>query len=218
VGVAGESQRPASSEEPYDAGQPTGKVNMDIVALYRRSMDTFTDAVSRIGAEQWSDPTPCEGWDVRTLVNHLVYEDRWAVPLFEGATIAEVGDRFEGDLLGDDPRAAAAEATQGAYDAVAAPGAMARTVHLSFGDTPAEEYAHQLFADHVVHTWDLTAAIGGDRTLNAELVSALAAWFADREEPYRQAGAIGPRVELPDGASAQDRLIAAFGRDPAWSA
>ena len=191
---------------------------MDIVELYRRSMDNFTATVSRVGPDQWPGPTPCEGWDVRTLVNHLVYEDRWAVPLFDGATIAEIGDRFEGDLLGADPRATAAEATQAAHDAVTAPGAMARTVHLSFGDTPAEEYVHQLFADHVVHGWDLTAAIGGDRTLDPELVSALAVWFADREEPYRQAGAIGPRVELPDGASAQDRLIAAFGRDPAWSA
>jgi len=191
---------------------------MDVVALYRRSMDNFTDAVSRIGPDQWSDPTPCEGWDVRTLVNHLVYEDRWAVPLFEGATIAEVGDRFEGDLLGDDPRGAATEATRAAYDAASAPGAMARTVHLSFGDTPADEYAHQLFADHVVHTWDLLAATGGDRALDAELVAALAEWFTDREEGYRQAGAVGPRVELPDDASTQDRLIAAFGRDPAWSA
>jgi uncharacterized protein (TIGR03086 family) len=190
---------------------------MDVVALYRRSMDNFTDTVSRVGPDQWSDPTPCEGWDVRTLVNHLVYEDRWAVPLFEGATIAEVGDRLEGDLLGDDPRGAATEATQAAYDAVSAPGAMARTVHLSFGDTPADEYAHQLFADHVVHTWDLLAAIGGDRALDGDLVTALAEWFTDREELYRQTGAIGPRVELPDGASAQDRLIAAFGRDPAWS-
>jgi len=155
---------------------------------------------------------------VRTLVNHLVYEDRWAVPLFQGATIDDVGDRFEGDLLGDDPRAAAAGATQEAYDAVSAPEAMARTVHLSFGDTPAEEYVHQLFADHVVHTWDLLAATGGDRTLDADLVAALAQWFASREEGYRQAGAVGPRVGLPDGASAQDRLIAAFGRDPAWSA
>jgi uncharacterized protein (TIGR03086 family) len=191
---------------------------MDVVELYRRSMDNFTATVNQVGADQWSGPTPCEGWDVRTLVNHVVYEDQWAVPLFDGATIAEVGDRFEGDLLGDDPRAAAAGATQGAYDAVSAPGAMARTVHLSFGDTPADEYVHQLFADHIVHGWDLAAAIGADRALDAELVAALAEWFADREELYRQAGAIGPRVELPDGASAQDRLIAAFGRNPGWSA
>lgn len=191
---------------------------MDIVALYRRSMDTFTATVSRVRPEQWSSPTPCDGWDVRRLVNHLVYEDRWAVPLLAGATIDDVGDRFDGDLLGDDPRAASAEASQEAYDAVSAPGALARTVHLSFGDTPAEEYVHQLFADHVVHTWDLLAALGPDRALEPDLVASLATWFANREDAYRQAGAIGPRVELAGGASAQDHLIAAFGRDPDWSA
>jgi uncharacterized protein (TIGR03086 family) len=191
---------------------------MDVVALYRRSMDAFNQTVLQVGEHQWSDPTPCAGWDVRTLVNHLVYEDRWAVPLFDGATIAEVGDRFEGDLLGDDPRAAAADATQRAYEAVSAPGVMERTVHLSFGDTPAREYVHQLFADHVVHTWDLAAAIGADRRLDPGLVSPLAAWFAGQEELYRQAGAIGERVPLPDGADEQDRLLAAFGRDPGWTA
>src|SRR6188474_3269907 len=142
---------------------------MAILDLYRRSVRAFVDRADTVGPDQWGNPTPCTEWDVRALANHIVYEQRWAVPLFAGATIAEVGDQFEGDLLGDDPRAAADEATRAAYEAVSAPGAMARTVHLSFGDTPADEYAHQLFADHVVHTWDLLAATGGDRALDGEL-------------------------------------------------
>jgi hypothetical protein len=37
------------------------------------------------------------------------------------------------------------------------------------------------------------------------------------EDVYRGAGAVAARVELPDGASEQDRLLAAFGRHPAWT-
>jgi hypothetical protein len=77
---------------------------------------------------------------------------------------------------------------------------------------------HQLFADHLIHGWDLAAAVGADRRLDPELVDLCAAWFADREDTYRSAGAVGARVEVPVGASAQDRLLAAFGRDPAWAA
>ena len=93
-----------------------------------------------------------------------------------------------------------------------------RTVHLSFGDTPAEEYAHQLAADHLIHGWDLAAATGGDRRFDPELVDALAVWFADREDTYRSAGAIAerPAGEIPDDP--QDRLIVAFGRRPDWTA
>jgi uncharacterized protein (TIGR03086 family) len=191
---------------------------MDLVDLYRHSVTEFLDRVHQVRPEQWPDPTPCPGWDVRSLVNHLVTEDRWAVELLAGATIAEVGDRFDGDLIGTDPVGVATEAAKQAEASVTEPGALERTVHLSFGDTPAEEYVHQLLADHLVHAWDLAAAIGADRRLDPEVVHACALWFAEREDLYRQSGAIGPRVELPEPAGEQDELLAAFGRDPAWSA
>jgi len=189
---------------------------MDLVELYRRSLVEFTDRVRLVGADQWSAPTPCTGWDVHTLVNHVVNEDRWTPPLFAGKTIADVGDQFDGDLIGDDPAGAAADAAAQATAAVAEPGAMERIVHLSFGDFPGEVYAWQLLADHVVHGWDLVAAIGADRQLDPQLVSALAKWFTGQEDFYRQAGAIGPRVQVPPDASEQARLLAAFGRDPDW--
>jgi uncharacterized protein (TIGR03086 family) len=190
---------------------------MDLVDSYRRSLEVFTDRVRQVRSDQWRGPTTCTDWDVRALVNHIVYEDRWTVPLFGGATIADVGDRFEGDLLGDDPIGSAHDAAKQADAAVAEPGAIDRTVHLSFGDTPAEEYVRQLLADHLIHAWDLAAAIGADRTLPDDLVRECAAWFADREPLYRGSGAIAARVDVADDdASEQDRLIAAFGRDPNW--
>ena len=190
---------------------------MALIDLYRHSVESFADRVGLFSPEQWDAPTPCADWDVRALVNHVVYEQRWSVPLFAGATIAEVGNRFEGDLLGDDPATAAGEAAEDARAAVSDVGALERTVHLSFGDTPAEEYVRQLFADHLVHGWDLAVAIGTDPTIDPDAVSACLEWFADREQVYRDSGAIGPRVDVPADASPQDRLLAAFGRDPDWS-
>ncbi len=187
----------------------------DTVDLHRGSVDVFGARVHAIGADQWDLPTPCSGWTVRDLVNHVVGEDLWCVPLLRGGTIAEVGDRFDGDVLGDDAVATWDAAARDALVAVAVPGAMEATAHLSFGDVPGEEYTLQLFADHLLHGWDLARATGGDEVLPAELVEACAAWFAEREELYRQAGAIGARAPLADDASAQDRLLAAFGRDPA---
>ena len=136
----------------------------------------------------------------------------------QGRTIAEVGDRFDGDLLGDDPKAAWAASARAATAAVAAPGAVDRTVHLSFGDTPAEEYAYQLAADHLIHGWDLAVAVGADTHLDPEVVEACAAWFVDREDLYRDSGVIGPRpADVGDDADPQARLLVAFGRDPSWS-
>ena len=191
---------------------------MDVVELHNRTVANFAELVSGVDAGQWSAPTPCTDWNVRALVNHVVGEERWTVPLLEGSTIQKVGDSLDGDLLGSSAKDAAEAAGAAAVAAFAVPGASTRTVHLSFGDTPAEEYAWQLFADHLVHGWDLAAATGDDRSLDGELVDACATWFADREELYRGGGAIGPRVDVGPDASPQDRLLASFGRDPGWTA
>jgi uncharacterized protein (TIGR03086 family) len=187
---------------------------MNAADLHRQACELFDRAVGQIRPDQWAAPTPCAGWDVRTLVNHVAAEELWTPPLMAGRTIAEVGDRFDSDVLGEDPVAAHNEAAGAAIEAVAADGALERTVHLSFGDVPAEEYAMQLFADHLVHAWDLARAIGADERLDPELVAAAATWFADREELYRGAGLIGPRTPVADDADPQAVLLAAFGRSP----
>jgi uncharacterized protein (TIGR03086 family) len=184
----------------------------DAADLHRRAAEDFGARVHAVKDDQWELPTPCSDWTVRELINHLVYEDRWTAPLMAGSTIAEVGDRFEGDLLGDDPKGAWDSAHAEADRAVQADGALDRTVHLSSGPTPASEYVMQLFADHLIHGWDLARAIGADERLDPDLVDACAGWFAAMEPHYRAAGAIGPRPETPPGADEQTKLLAGFGR------
>jgi len=190
---------------------------MDVTELHRRAVGEFAarvDGIDTAGSGAWKAPTPCRDWDVRALVNHLTYENKWTAPLLEGATVAEVGDRFEGDLLGADPVGAFAAASREAVDSSARLDT-SKIVHLSFGDVPAGEYLYQLAADHLIHGWDLAAATDGDRRFDPEVVAAVADWFADREAMYREGGAIGPRVASP-GDDPQDRLLAGFGRDPGW--
>jgi len=179
---------------------------------HRRAVEAFGRQVHAVKDDQWHDRTPCADWDVRELVRHLVYESVWTAPIFEGRTIAEVGDRFEGDLLGDDPIGAWDASAGPAVDAVQGEGAMGRIVHLSFGDVPGEEYASQLFADYLIHSWDLATAIGADDALDGELVEACTAWFTGREALYRAGGAIADRPPIPEDADPQTRLLAMFGR------
>lgn len=188
---------------------------MDSRELFHRTVGRWQEIVQSVGEGQWGAPTPCEGWDVAALVNHVCGEGLWAVPLFEGATIEEVGDRFDGDLLGDDPAESALRAARAADRAAAdrlRPGAR---VHLSYGEEDAGEYAMQLAADHLVHGWDLAAATEQDRTLDPALVAAVADWFAGREEMYRAGNAVGPRV--PADGDPQAELLAAFGRAADWT-
>jgi uncharacterized protein (TIGR03086 family) len=183
-----------------------------VVELHRRAVDEFGRRVHAIREDQWSHPTPCTEWDVHHLVNHLVNENRWTPPLMAGRSIEQVGDRFDGDLLGDDPKAAWDDAARAALDAIGAPGAMARTVHLSFGDHPGEEYAWQLFVDHLIHAWDLARAIAADEKLDPELVDVCYERSKPQEDVLKSYGVFGDKVEPPPGADRQTKLLAVFGR------
>jgi uncharacterized protein (TIGR03086 family) len=192
---------------------------MDAAELHRRAVAEFAARMDEVGStglapDALAEPTPCTDWTVRQLINHVVNEDRWTAPLLAGQTIAEIGDAFDGDLLGDDPVGAFAAAGTEATEASALVDP-AQIVHLSYGDVSAREYLNQLAADHLVHAWDLAAATGADRHFDEAVVAAVADWFTEREAAYRQAGATGPRI---GGVSddPQDRLLAAFGRDPSW--
>ncbi|MGZ5415941.1 MAG: TIGR03086 family metal-binding protein [Nocardioides sp.] len=189
---------------------------MDLTTLHRRTVEWWEARVDDVGPDAWGNSTPCEAWTVRDLVNHVVGEELWTVPLLEGATIAEVGDRFDGDVLGENPTAtchAAASAAVRSVDEVTPRGVK---VHLSYGDEAAEEYVRQLAADHLVHGWDLAVATGSDARLDPELVDAVAGWFAEREELYRGSGAIAAHVDRH--GDPQTELLAAFGRDARWAA
>jgi uncharacterized protein (TIGR03086 family) len=185
---------------------------MDVVELHNRTVTNFAELVAEVADNQWTDSTPCSDWDVRALVNHVVGEERWTVPLMAGKTIAEVGNTLDGDLLGDDPARTASDA---ASEATAAAGRAIDKVHLSYGDEDPHEYLRQLAADHLVHGWDLAVAIGAQPRLNADVVADVGSWFAEREDMYRSVGMIGPHLE--GFTTPADQLLAAFGRDPHWS-
>jgi uncharacterized protein (TIGR03086 family) len=183
------------------------------IDMYRRAVEAFGQRVMAVGPDDWGRSTPCSEWTVHDLVRHLVYEEVWAPPLLAGQTIAEIGDRFEGDILGADPQLAWKEAAAAALDA-ATPDSLGRTVHLSFGDFPGEAYLGQLTADHVIHAWDLARGIGGDERLDPDLVQFVYDFLAPQADQWRGAGVFADALEVPADADVQSKLLAITGRTP----
>lgn len=188
----------------------------ELLTLYGHANAEFDKRMHLIGSDDWSKPTPCADWDVRTLVNHLVYEVSWVPALLEGQTIAEIGDRFEGDLLGDDPLAAWHEASSHASQALHPhdhdPGVLDRTVHLSYGDSTARDYVAELMGDLAVHSWDLARGIGGDDALDTLLVDDLLMRFEPKRDRLAASGLFGAPVDVAPDAPPQTRLLAMVGR------
>ena len=175
---------------------------------------TFGARVHAVEPEQWVAPTPCSAWDVRALVNHLVNEQLWVPPLMNGGTVSEVGDAFDGDVLGVDPVASWDSAAAAASDALSAPGALDRVVHLSFADVTGDVYAWQLIGDLAVHAWDLSRAIGADETIDAELAADVMSRLEPDVEAFAEYGLFAARIPVADDAGPQHRLLALTGRRP----
>ena len=186
-----------------------------LVELHGRLGRRFAALVAGVGPEQWHDDTPCSQWDVRTLVHHLLSEQRWVPPLFEGMTIEQVGDRFDGDLLGDNastwPGLLASSIAE-ARAAVAQPGALEQTVHLSFGDTTGQEYVIQLTADLAIHAWDLARATGQDDTLDPDTVALLLPWTEANADLVAGSGMFGTQIDAGPDAPDDVRLLGLLGR------
>lgn len=185
-------------------------------SLLARALSGFEHHLAAVSERDWERPTPCADWDLRALVGHVLGEVLWIPPLVEGQTIEDVGNRFDGDVIGTDVRAAWRSAANTALVATDHPEAYTRTVHLSFGDFPGSYYLGQVTSDVIIHTWDLAKALGHDDRLDDGLVAFVDATLMPEIEAWRSAGVLGPIAE-GGGDNAQDRMLRATGRSPDWS-
>jgi uncharacterized protein (TIGR03086 family) len=179
---------------------------------HARALEQTRGFVAGVAPGQWGQPSPCEDWDVRGLVNHIVAGNFWVAPLLGGSTIAEVGDRYDGDLLGEDPLAAYDRSAVEAARAGRAPGAMSAPCAVSYGPVPGEVYLGHRLLDVLIHGWDVATATGQEATLDPELVEECWAVIEPQLEMLTQSGMFGHRVDVPADASPEVRLLAALGR------
>lgn len=187
---------------------------MDLNRLHERSVASFDRLVQQIDDDRWNNPTPCTEWTVRDLVNHIVNENLWTPELLSGKTLEEVGDRFDGDLLGDDPKTAWKDAADGAVSAVLGINNLDAMVHVSWGQIPAREYISQLTLDHIVHGWDLAKGVGASSDMDPELAAFGWEYADSRRELISGSGVFGKPIDIPEGAGTQTKLLALLGRSP----
>ncbi|MFI9723258.1 TIGR03086 family metal-binding protein [Streptomyces sp. NPDC052396] len=185
-----------------------------LLARHQEALDLFSDRVHAIRPEQWEAETPCAEWTVRDLVNHLTVEQLWVPPLLEGSSIGELDDSLRGDHLGKHPAAAWGKAAGAAHAAFAASGALGRTVQLSYGPTGAEAYCSQMTADAIVHSWDLSRAIGAEERPPKALTDFAVLEFGPYAGDLSESGVFGEPVPAPPDADAWEDLLARLGREP----
>lgn len=65
---------------------------MDPMQALDTTSQHFIALVGQVGAEQWDAPTPCEQWNVRSLVGHVITSTQGYAELLRGAPASRLGE------------------------------------------------------------------------------------------------------------------------------
>lgn len=177
---------------------------------YARLSAAFSDKVANVPDDRWEQPSPCEGWNARDVVGHVVQTHG----MFLGLVGRELG---EVPSVDDDPVAAFDAARKVVQADLDDPGRAAETFEGRMGTMSFEDAIDRFISfDLVVHGWDLARAAGLDETIDPEDVARVGAAAPAFGDALRGPGVCGPALTPPPGADEQTRVLAFLGRR-SWS-
>jgi uncharacterized protein (TIGR03086 family) len=177
-------------------------------------LGVFGGLLEAVGGEQWAAPTPCTGWTVRDLVNHVVAGNRRFASLLRGGSPAAVDpDAPVPDLLGDEPLAAHREAAEAVVAAFRQPGVLEEMVTVPVGTVPGIVALNVRIIDVLVHGWDLARATGQAARFPDDIVEQELKFTRDTlpNLPPDQRR-FAPPQPVADDAPPLDQLAACLGR------
>jgi hypothetical protein len=179
--------------------------------------------VGEIAEDQWDVTIPpefvtragAEPPSLRSLVNYHAFDDAWVPDVLAGLTMEEAGaDKFDGDLLGDDPVASFEAIVDRACAAAAEVSDLGAVAHLSFGDYTVREYFWQVNQFRALRAHDIARVIGVEAALHPDLVQGIWDEVSPHAEEWRAIGVFPPAIPVADDAPLLDRLLGLTGRPP----
>jgi uncharacterized protein (TIGR03086 family) len=172
----------------------------DLLDLYERASSWALTKVKG-AADKLDAQTPCDDWDVRQLMNHMLDTANYFAGSARGDEVS-LPSPDPPEILSDDPVADFERARAETLDAFRVDGVIERT-------GPALGIA---FSDQLLHGWDLATATGQDTTMPDELPALAYEMIHGRFTDEQRKGVFKPEIEVAADASSQERLLAYTGR------
>jgi uncharacterized protein (TIGR03086 family) len=199
--------------------------------VFAHAVATAGAAIAAVRPDQLTEPTPCDQFDVRALMGHLLVVLRRVALLGEGSDPMALPRVVEGvaDDGWHDAWTSDAHRVQAAWTDDAT---LTRTMVLPWAEAPGAAMLAMYTSELCVHTWDLASATGQQPAWNEQVVQvALEAALralpsGDREAAFAAIAAdlpasvvaggrpFGNQVAVADDAPVIDRLVAWYGRQP----
>lgn len=183
-----------------------------------RAAAPLVEIIRNIHPDQLTAPTPCAEYDVRKLVNHLLF---WG-PSLEAAARKEVVSppaeaEADVDLTEGDWAAALETHVDRTVGTWSEPGAWEGITHMGGVELPASLVGGMVVGELVVHGWDLAQATGQHPAWDDDLLGYLHAEIANSAEQGREMGVYGPEFAVPGSSFRLDQVLGLTGRNPTWT-
>lgn len=175
------------------------------------ALEAVDPLVAGVDEQHWSRATPCPGWSVRDLVEHVVDGHRVVADMVRGAPSPLPTACGPPGGLGPDPLTTY-RAT--AYDVLAAfgePGVLTTSFAGPTGSVPGVVALHWQIVEALGHGWDLARATGRPIRVR-DRIAALALDVGARELSRRPPGSFAPPQPAGLDAPVLERLAALLGR------
>lgn len=183
----------------------------DLRPQLTRAQQWVQTLIAGVAAEQLDNQTPCDEFDVRTLIGHLYTGARRTEAMAKGLDARTVP--FISDLPGTDLGAGYRELIEASQHAWAVADLTA-PVTAPWGSAPGAVALGRYLQEALVHGWDLAVATGQPSEADQDLAEAALA-VGQKALPAQPRGGnipFGPAVESAPDATPTQRLVNWTGR------
>ncbi|MGP4002409.1 TIGR03086 family metal-binding protein [Streptomyces sp. 8N706] len=182
----------------------------------------MTDLLERITDDQLGAPTPCEGYSLGDLIDHVSGLSR----AFTDAALKDLGPAssqapsWDAARLGENWRARIAGQLSGLAEAWRDPQAWEGMTRAGGVELPGGLAGTIALNELVIHGWDVARSSGLPYDCDPQALDASMEFVSLMAGPGEEAGReglFGPVVDVPADAPLLDRVICLSGRNPAWT-
>jgi uncharacterized protein (TIGR03086 family) len=178
-----------------------------------RAFASTRQVLGNVKPDQLSDPSPCQSWTVREVINHVIGGTFWFAGSMNDGKAPAIPDS---DFTGGDMGATYDDGIKQAVAAFGAPGAMEKMVELPFGSFPGAFFIQLATTDAFTHGWDIAKATGQSSDLDPEVATQLLEGARVAIQPAFRGedgkAPFGLEQQPPANATAADKLAAFLGR------
>ncbi|MDQ2960689.1 MAG: TIGR03086 family metal-binding protein [Candidatus Dormibacteraeota bacterium] len=174
----------------------------------RRTVDVNQRLIEAILPWQLNDGTPCAGWTLQALLDHVVHGNRANAAVIRGEPPPPPGGSQRV------PRAAFARTGRALLEGFSSPGVMERGFGSPLGELPGAVLAQHVVNELVVHAWDFARATRQPTDLVPDVAQRVLAALTEWGPMYRHLADVcqSDQQPAPKGAAAADRVAAILGR------